>query len=309
MRIIPVATDALAVSEKLGDFMKNRILFGVMFGLLGVLVVIFPFWPSPLPDIIVFTSTLIAIFELNKTFGVKNKAVFAFSIVFSALVMFYHGYASILNIDIPVFPVLVIYIIMMLSIIVIDFGKTRFEHIGLSIIASIVLPSAVASYMKLRNLYFEYDGLFTKGHIRFLVWFVLGSAVWADTFALFTGIKFGKHKLCPRVSPKKTVEGAIGGIIGAAASNIIALIICNSVCERDFPIPVWFMVILSFITPAVSMLGDLIASTIKRNYGVKDFGNLIPGHGGMMDRLDSIGISMPFVYAVLCFAFKIFSIG
>lgn len=289
--------------------MKNRILFGVMLGILGLLAVIFPYWPSPLPDIVIFSATLTAIFELNKTFGVKNKAVITLSIIFSALVIAYHGYSYLLDFEIPVFPILVIYVIAMLLTIVIDFGKTRFDQIGLSIIASIILPSAVASYMKLRNLIFVHDDVLTLGHIRFLIWFALGSAVWSDTFALFTGIKFGKHKLCPRVSPKKTVEGAIGGVIGAAASNIIALLICNAVCAKEFPIPVWFMVIFSFITPVVSMFGDLIASTIKRNYGIKDFGNLIPGHGGIMDRLDSIGIVLPFVYSVVYFSFKIFSIG
>lgn len=290
--------------------MKNRVLFGILFGLLGITVVIFPFWPSPLPDLIIFAATLTAVFELMKSVGVKNKFVYALSMIFSALVICYHGYAPLLgNIEIPTLPILTAYFILMLIVIVFDFGKTRFEHVGLSIIFSLVLPSAVACFLRMRNMVTEYDGVFTRGHFRFIVWFCLGSAVFADTFALFTGLKLGKHKLCPRVSPKKTVEGAVGGVLGAAAMNIIGLLVCNWLCYNDFPLPVWFMIILSFVTPAVSMFGDLIASTIKRNYGIKDFGNVIPGHGGIMDRLDSIGIVMPFVYSVLVLSFKLFSIS
>ena len=117
-------------------------------------------------------------------------------------------------------------------------------------------------------------------------------------------MKFGKRKLCPRVSPKKTVEGAIGGVLGSAVINIIALFVCNWLCYRDFPLPVWFMIILSFVVPVVSMFGDLVASTIKRNYAIKDFGNIIPGHGGIMDRLDSISFVAPFLYAVMYFYLK-----
>ena len=143
--------------------------------------------------------------------------------------------------------------------------------------------------------------------MRYLLWFCLAGAVFADTFALFAGVKFGKHKLCPRVSPKKTVEGAVGGVLGSAVINIIALFVCNFLCHKPFPIPIWFMILLSFVVPVVSMFGDLIASTIKRNYGIKDFGNIIPGHGGIMDRMDSISFVAPFVYCVMYFSLKFIS--
>ncbi len=289
--------------------MKNRVLFGILFGLLGIAIVVFPFWPSPLADIIVFAATLTAVYELIKSIGVKNKAVYALSLIFSALVICYHSYLPLLEgVNIPLLPILTVYFIVMLLMIVIDFGRTKFEHIGLSIIFSLVMPTSISCFLRMRNMVVDYDSL-TPGHFRFLIWFCLGSAVFADTFALFTGLKFGKHKLCPRVSPKKTVEGAIGGVLGSFAINIIALFVCNWLCYNDFPIPFWFMAILSFVTPVISIFGDLIASTIKRNYGIKDFGNIIPGHGGVMDRLDSIGIVVPFVYVVLYFSLRIFSIS
>lgn len=281
--------------------MKNRVIFGILFGLLGIAIVIFPF--SPLPDIVVFVVTLMAVFELEKSIGVTNKFVYGLSLLFSAATLAYHSYSELLNVNIPVLPIVIIYSIIMLVTIVADFGKTKFEHVGLTIFFSLVMPTAIGCFLRMRNMT-EY---FTAGHIRFLIWFCLAGPVFSDTFALFAGIKFGKHKLCPRVSPKKTVEGAIGGVLGSAVINIIALFVCNWLCYKPFPIPVWFMIILAFVIPVVSMFGDLFASTIKRNYGIKDFGNLIPGHGGIMDRLDSISIVAPFVYCVLFFSLKLFS--
>lgn len=285
--------------------MKNRVIFGVLFGLLGIAIVAFPF--SPLPDIVVFIVTLMAVFELEKSIGVTNKFVYGLSLLFSALTLGYHCYSEMVGFEIPVLPIVIIYSLIMLITIVADFGKTKFEHAGLSVLFSLIMPTAIGCFLRMRNMTELYEGVLTRGHIRFLVWFCLAGAVFADTFALFAGIKLGKHKLCPRVSPKKTVEGAIGGVIGSAVINIIALFVCNWLCYKDFPLPVWFMIILSFVVPVVSMFGDLIASTIKRNYGIKDFGNLIPGHGGIMDRLDSISIVAPFVYCVLNFSLKVFS--
>lgn len=285
--------------------MKNRVIFGVLFGLLGIAIVAFPF--SPLPDIVVFVVTLMALFELEKSIGVTNKFVYGVSLLFSALTLGYHGYSDMIGFDIPVLPIVIIYSIIMLVTIVADFGKTKFEHVGLSILFSLVMPTAIGCFLRMRNMTEQYEGIVTRGHIRFLIWFCLAGAVFADTFALFAGIKFGKHKLCPRVSPKKTVEGAIGGVIGSAVINIIALFVCNWLCYNPFPLPVGLMIVLSFVVPVVSMFGDLIASTIKRNYGIKDYGNLIPGHGGIMDRLDSISIVAPFVYCVLHFSLKVFS--
>ena len=284
--------------------MKNRVLFGLLMGFLGIAIVAFVF--TPLPDVIVYAAMFVSVYELIKSIGVKNKFVFALSLIFSGLVVTYHGYSHLLNFDIPIFPIAIVYCMLMLVIIVADFGKTTFEHVGLSIVVSVLMPSALGCFLRMRNFVGEYDSL-TRGHMRFLVWFCLAGAVFADTFALFAGVKLGKHKLCPRVSPKKTVEGAIGGVIGSAVINIIALFICNFVCYKPFPIPVGYMIALSFAVPVVSMFGDLVASTIKRNYGIKDFGNIIPGHGGIMDRMDSISFVAPFVYCILFVFLKYFS--
>lgn len=279
--------------------MKTRVISGVSFGLLGIAIVALIF--SPLPDIVVYAVSLMSVYELMKVFGVVNKLMYVFGIGFSALLITYMSYSAQLGITINPIIALAIYFVAMLMLTLKDFGRTTFNHAALSVFASIALPGALACFLKMRNMVSEYGDVLTRGHMRFVIWFCLAGAVFSDTFALLAGVKFGKHKLSPKISPKKTVEGFIGGIIGSAVINIIALLVCNFVCYKPFPVPVWPMVIVALIVPVVGTLGDLTASAIKRNYGIKDFGNLIPGHGGIMDRMDSISFVAPFVYAVLYF--------
>lgn len=116
-----------------------------------------------------------------------------------------------------------------------------------------------------------------------------------DIFAYFTGVLFGKHKMCPNISPKKTWEGFIGGIV---LSFIFSFLFAFLLAYFDYPIvsclalsKTYNIVILSFIMPLVATLGDLVFSSIKRHYNVKDFGTILKSHGGALDRLDSILIS------------------
>jgi phosphatidate cytidylyltransferase len=113
-----------------------------------------------------------------------------------------------------------------------------------------------------------------------------------DTFAYFSGMLLGKHKLIERVSPKKTIEGAIGGIIG----SVIITLIFGYYFAREM---IFILGIISFFGSMLSQLGDLIASRIKRITQVKDFGYVLPGHGGILDRFDSILVIIPFVYYFL----------
>ena len=107
-----------------------------------------------------------------------------------------------------------------------------------------------------------------------------------DTGAYFAGVAFGKHKLIPDVSPKKTVEGALGGIALTVISfAVYSLVICRI---YNYHTNYLAVAILAVITAIISMIGDLIASLVKRHYGIKDYGKLFPGHGGVMDRFDSI---------------------
>ncbi len=119
-----------------------------------------------------------------------------------------------------------------------------------------------------------------------------------DTGAYFAGRAFGKHKLIPRVSPKKTVEGAIGGIVSSALSCVLYGFILNAL---SLPLPVGHLSLafIGMFTSVFSQLGDLVASAVKRDSGVKDFGNILPGHGGFMDRFDSVIYITPVIFYLL----------
>ena len=122
------------------------------------------------------------------------------------------------------------------------------------------------------------------------------SAWISDTFAYFVGRKFGKHKLAPKISPKKSVEGAVGGVLGNVVVCVIAFIICDRFFFAMDTIKLWMVIVASPVVSALGMMGDLSASVIKRNFGEKDFGNLFPGHGGVLDRVDSFLVTMPVTY-------------
>lgn len=137
--------------------------------------------------------------------------------------------------------------------------------------------------------YFMYFNNFSK----YLFGYVIIISYLTDVFALFVGMKFGKHKLNERISPKKTIEGSIGGwILGGLVSFIFAW------CFNFFYMDSIVIIIGSIFLPVVSMIGDLVFSMIKRYYGVKDYSNLIPGHGGLLDRLDSLLFTTLFLGAI-----------
>ena len=111
-----------------------------------------------------------------------------------------------------------------------------------------------------------------------------------DTFAYFTGVLFGKHKLIPDISPKKTIEGAIGGVVFCMLAFVGFALLYNNLwlMEGESALPLWLMAIAGLVTAVVSMVGDLTMSLIKRHYGIKDYGRILPGHGGFLDRFDSV---------------------
>ena len=116
--------------------------------------------------------------------------------------------------------------------------------------------------------------------------------IWAsDTFAYLTGKAFGKHKLFERISPKKTIEGFLGGLVGA----MIISILIDIYSVR----PMWQWIILAVVLVVTGTIGDLVESSFKRAAKVKDSGTILPGHGGLLDRLDSLLFASPFAYLTL----------
>lgn len=118
-----------------------------------------------------------------------------------------------------------------------------------------------------------------------------------DIFAYFAGVFFGRHKLCPTISPKKTVEGSVGGFLGSVAVSAVMYVLTPWLLGVRLDLA--FVLTTGVVCGALSQFGDLTASVIKRVCGIKDYGNLIPGHGGILDRLDSIIFCLPAVYTLM----------
>lgn len=132
----------------------------------------------------------------------------------------------------------------------------------------------------------------TYGIFLYLLIYVCSSV--SDVCALAVGLAIGRHKLAPVLSPKKTVEGAVGGVLGSTAvSCLVALLLRRFYSGTDALI---LFAVIGVCGSIISQTGDLAASAIKRNHGIKDYGNLIPGHGGVMDRFDSVIFTAPVIY-------------
>ncbi|MCI9081940.1 MAG: phosphatidate cytidylyltransferase [Lachnospiraceae bacterium] len=129
----------------------------------------------------------------------------------------------------------------------------------------------------------------------YIVWLIFLCSWGSDTCAYCVGVLIGKHKMAPKLSPKKSVEGAVGGILGAALLTILY----SLVLKKQMNLTPEYILILAGISAAgavISMIGDLAASAVKRNYNIKDYGKLIPGHGGILDRFDSVIFTSPMIY-------------
>jgi len=139
----------------------------------------------------------------------------------------------------------------------------------------------------LYTIFFPFHVAFINGNN--LIWLIFITAFASDTFAYFTGKMIGRHKLSPNLSPNKTIEGAIGGILGSLLLTILFIRLNNLGNYIELSL-------LSIICSMMSIIGDLSASKVKRIVKIKDFGNIMPGHGGVLDRFDSILFTAPIVY-------------
>ena len=137
---------------------------------------------------------------------------------------------------------------------------------------------------------------------NFYVWLVFAGAFLTDTCAYFVGCLLGRHKLCPTISPKKTIEGAIGGLFGGGLAFVVYGVIANSLFGQYLGgarFSLLWLFLLGLIAAVASEIGDLVASSLKRQFNIKDFGNIFPGHGGMLDRCDSIILVAPIIFLFL----------
>lgn len=171
------------------------------------------------------------------------------------------------------------------------FGRENavaFQDVCAVLLGGVAIPLAMSCLLRLRLM--EFGGG--------LVLMPLVAAFMSDSAALFTGMACGKHKLAPKASPKKTVEGAVGGLVGGIMGMVLFRIVFFFVTVQALSIG-WCMVI-GLVGAFMGQLGDLSFSVIKRQCGIKDYGRLLPGHGGVLDRFDSVIFAAPVVWMIAC---------
>ncbi len=263
--------------------MKQRIISGTL--CVVVLVAVLCFYSTLVLEAAICVLSAVAVYELLQADGFKEYKPFLYLGITTAAVM---PYASILRLQSAVIAVfLVLTVVLLLKY----HSKISFEKVSFFIIATLGVSLSMLCIPLVRNEFSK------TGLIYILIMF--GGAWFADTGAYFTGRFFGKHKLSPQISPKKTVEGAVGGVVfNVLLVCLLAFVASKIYASRSVSIEVNYieLSILAVIVAFAGMAGDLIASVIKRQIGIKDYGNVIPGHGGIMDRFDSILFTAPAVY-------------
>ena len=189
------------------------------------------------------------------------------------------------------FPFLLAVFLILMAVYVLTFPKYRTEQV-MSAFFGIVYVVVMLSHLYLiREL--------PQG--AFLVWLVFVCSWGCDTMAYCVGMLIGKHKMTPVLSPKKSVEGGIGGILGAALIGAVYVAIAHSHFGLLGAHPVPAAALICAVGAVFSQIGDLAASAIKRNHEIKDYGTIFPGHGGVLDRFDSVIVTAPIVYYLILF--------
>lgn len=269
--------------------MKTRIISGLIYSILLVAILVVN---VPLVDtIIIFTISVIGIYEYMKAFKSAGYNPVSWIGYVGCLGLFTMG-GIIENSEKVIYLRLFLPAILILIFIYAILTNLKVNIMDIMITCfSLILIPFMFSFMKL---------VLMMPHGRLLILYVLLGAFVSDIFAYFIGSKFGKKKLCPDISPKKTVEGSIAGIIGVVISYIVLTIIANNCFGLNINLLV--IIIAGIVVAIIGQFGDLTASAIKRFCKIKDFGSIMPGHGGILDRFDSVMFVAPIIYIL----FKIY---
>ncbi len=256
---------------------------------LPVLAIILIFSNTIIMDIFTAIIACISMYEYFHCFKSTNKANPSqyLGYIYCILIAFTHFVDERLltSILIAIIPVS---LVVLFAELVLSKGKKTVKDIAVTMLGICYIPLMLIYLSLVRDMELDH-GL--NGKI--LIWFVLIASWGSDIFAYFIGRHFGKHKLTA-VSPNKTVEGAVAGVVGAILFGILFAVLCNTIwgVGINYLLIGCIMAVLSI----VGQIGDLAASSIKRYCDIKDFSELIPGHGGMLDRIDSIIFVLPFAF-------------
>lgn len=225
--------------------------------------------------------SLIGVFELYRVFHIEKTLV---GVVGYAAVLIY--YANLLWNFIPDMMMFVLgVLVVFMTVYVFSFPKYKADQIFAGFLGIFYVAVMLSCIYQTREL--------SAG--TYIVWLIFLCSWGCDTCAYCVGMLIGKHKMAPELSPKKSVEGAVGGVLGAALLTAIYGLVFQKQMELSTEY-IFVLAGISAIGALISMIGDLAASAIKRNYDIKDYGKLIPGHGGILDRFDSVIFTAPIIY-------------
>ena len=259
--------------------LKSRVLVAVV--CIPLLLWIVLWAPIMILRVALALLSVIAAAEMMKCVGLAQKVNFLTLLtIAAALLTVMTGSAA--------WPFLwAVYVVLAFLYAIVRAGEVKFVQVMAGVFAAVIVPYAFSA------LYRIYEMDLHRAYL--LLPFILSFA--CDTFAYFAGLAFGKHKLAPKVSPKKTIEGSIGGICG----NVVCGCIFAFAMDRFFGAGIGYgpMVILALCCAVVAQVGDLSFSLIKREFGVKDYGKLFLEHGGVLDRFDSVLFVTPVIEIVL----------
>ena len=236
-------------------------------------------------DVFFAIAAIFALYEYNNALKIKAKPIQWIGYLACSIMAFIHvipieHLVNIIGMMIPI-TVLILFLHVIISnmkINIVDISLTLF---GMCYIVLFMLFLPI---------------LMGKENGKLLVWYVIFSAWGTDVFAYFIGKKFGKHKFSS-VSPKKSIEGCIGGVCGAILLCGLYTIFLNM--QHNMDINYFLICAIAAVLSIIGQIGDFSASTIKRYVDIKDYSNLFPGHGGMLDRIDSVIFIAPFAYFLL----------
>ena len=260
---------------------------------IALLVVILCMYDTIVLNIAIALISVIAVYELlTATKYFDKKTLSASCLLISAIIPF-------LTLS-PIYdiyrPIIFVFAILVFSLLLRYHNRIKIEQIMFSFTFSVLVPYSLSTIIFIRDM--------SAAHGRFFILLSLGGAWLGDSGAYFVGTFLGKHKLCPTISPKKTVEGLIGGILTTSLAFMFMGWVCYMWCKSQgniIYVNYVALFIVGIICDLLGVLGDLSASIVKRQCQIKDFGNIMPGHGGVLDRFDSVLFVLPFMYVLLKF--------
>lgn len=249
---------------------------------------IFIFGNDLIIDVVLAIISLVCTYEFVHCFKSTKKAnpSIWYMCIICILLAFTH-FASdqaLREIFIAIIPVS---LLVLITELVLSKGKKNIKDVAITLFGVCYIPLMLGFFSVIRER-------FTVGNL--LIWYIFCSAWGSDSFAYCIGRRFGKHKYT-EISPKKSIEGCIAGVVGAIAIALVYTLFINAVFNLS--ISYIMVAIIVLILSVIGQIGDLAASSMKRYCGLKDFGELIPGHGGMLDRIDSVIFILPFAYILL----------